>query len=547
MTIMRKAVDVMFDVLKDEGVDKIFGNPGSTEMPLMDALVGNTDFSYVLGLQEATAVGMADGYAQATGRPSFVNLHTAGGIGNGMGAIVSARATGTPIVVTAGQQDTRHLVAEPWLSGDLVALASPAVKWAAEVHRADDLGPLLRRAFAIANTHPKGPVFLSIPMDILSDPCASETPPRYPRVAEGSAPVDALSASVTRSPGSKTALLVSDTVYRRNAIKEAIEVADAWPFRVFGTPLSAYNNFPTEHRAWRGTLPADFAEIQQILEPYETILYVGDHALLAYPYTDARPIPPHSAVVQLCQDRHYAGFNLHGGQVFAGDIRATLSALALKLRRTERTAQIEQLDRERSELRAEGAAALDAKRGQSPIHCIEAASQVLELLPKGTRLVNEASSTFDAVRTYARFAADDEYYFVKGGGLGWGMPAAVGVALHDPERPVACFIGDGASMYSPQALWSAASTGANVKFIVFNNQKYDILMRVAKSLGYPQALASQFVGMTIDKPAVNFRALAETFSLPYSSVDTIPALTAAVPRLFEHSGPDLLEVSISGV
>ena len=544
---MRKAVDVLFEVLKDEGVDKIFGNPGSTEMPLMDALVGNTDFSYVLGLQEATAVGMADGYAQATGRPSFVNLHTAGGLGNGMGAIISARATRTPLVVTAGQQDTRHLVSEPWLSGNLVSLASPAVKWAAEVNRAADLGPMLRRAFAIADTHPKGPVFLSIPMDILSAPCEGEAPPRYGRVKEGPAPVDALAALIAQANGSSTALLVSDTVARSNAVSEAIQVADAWPCRVFGTPLSACNNFPTEHRAWRGMLPPDYAEMQQVLAPYETILYVGDHALLAYPYTDAHPIPLGSTVVQFCQDRHYAGFNLPGGQVLAGDLPATLSALASQLRRTERTADIEQLELERADLRAASAAALESKRGQSPIHCIEAANEVLRLLPKGTRLVNEASSTFEAVRTYAHFSADDEYYFVKGGGLGWGMPAAVGIALHDPLRPVACFIGDGASMYSPQALWSAGSTGANVKFIIFNNRKYDILMRVAKSLGFPQALASQFVGMTIDKPAVDFRALADTFSLPYSSADTISDLTSAVPLLFEHSGPAVLEVRISGL
>jgi benzoylformate decarboxylase len=125
--------------------------------------------------------------------------------------------------------------------------------------------------------------------------------------------------------------------------------------------------------------------------------------------------------------------------------------------------------------------------------------------------------------------------------------AAVGIALHDPDRPVVCFVGDGASMYSPQALWSAASASANVKFIIFNNQKYDILMRVAKSLGFPQAQASQFVGMTIDKPAVNFRALADTFSLPYSSADTISDLYSAVPLLFEHRGPAVLEVSISGL
>lgn len=542
---MRKAVDVMFEVLKDEGVTKIFGNPGSTEMPLMDALVGNDDFSYILGLQEATAVGMADGYAQATGRPSFVNLHTAGGIGNGMGAILNARATRTPMVITAGQQDTRHLTSEPWLSADLVKLASPSVKWAAEVNRAADLGPMLRRAFAIAETHPKGPVFLSIPMDVLSDSVAGPIPERYGRVIEGPAPISQIASLLQQTDPAKIAFLVSDTVARSNAVGQALDVAEALSCRVFGTPLSACNNFPTQHRGWRGMLPPDFAGIRKILTPFKLILYVGDHALLAYPCTEAQPIASGTDVVQFCQDRHYAGFNLPSGQILAGDIPATLAELASRVRLDDH--DIEKLERERSEMRQAAATALGQKRGHSPVHPVEAASHVLTLLPKGTRVVNEASSTFEAVRTYAQFGPEDEYYFVKGGGLGWAMPAAVGIALENPGRPVACFIGDGASMYSPQALWSAANSNANVKFIVFNNQKYDILMRVAKSLGFPQAQASNFVGMTMDKPAIQFHALAETFSIPYLCSNTIAELNSLVPQLFLHKGPAMLEIRISGL
>ena len=175
--MVRRARDVLIDILRDEGITHVFGNPGSTEMPLMDALVDAPDIAYVLGLQEATAVGMADGWALASGRAAFVNLHAMGGLGNAMGVLVASKASETPLVVTAGQQDTRHLMTEPWLSGDLVALAEPVTKWAKELRRGDDVGPALRRAFGIARTPPCGPVFLSLPMDILDQEAHGPTPP----------------------------------------------------------------------------------------------------------------------------------------------------------------------------------------------------------------------------------------------------------------------------------------------------------------------------------------------------------------------------------
>ena len=196
----RRARDVVLDILRDEGVTHVFGNPGSTEMPLMDALVDAPDIRYVLGLQEATAVGMADGWALACGRAAFVNLHAMGGLGNAMGVLVASKASKTPLVVTAGQQDTRHLMTEPWLSGDLVALAEPVTKWAQELRRGEDVGQALRRAFAIARTPPCGPVFLSLPMDILDQEVRARRR-RRPR-RRGSALRPTRRGSPRRSPAS---------------------------------------------------------------------------------------------------------------------------------------------------------------------------------------------------------------------------------------------------------------------------------------------------------------------------------------------------------
>src|SRR6201987_5820547 len=165
----RRGADVLLEVLSSEGVEYIFGNPGTTELPLVDALLRTPDLKYVLALQEAAAVAMADGYAQAARRPGFLNLHTAGGLGHGMGNLLNASVSQTPLVVTAGQQDTRHSVTDPLLFGNLVRIAEPAVKWAREVTAVDQLPVLVRRAFHDANAAPTGPVFLSLPMDVMEE------------------------------------------------------------------------------------------------------------------------------------------------------------------------------------------------------------------------------------------------------------------------------------------------------------------------------------------------------------------------------------------
>src|SRR6201986_4530244 len=165
----RRGADVLLEILGGDGVEYILGNPGTTELPLMDALLRTPELKYVLALQEATAVAMADGYAQAARKPGFLNLHTAGGLGHGLGNLLNACVSQTPLVVTAGQQDSRHTITDPLLFGDLVQLASPAVKWAQEVASADQLPILVRRAFNDAKAAPAGPVFLSLPMDVMEE------------------------------------------------------------------------------------------------------------------------------------------------------------------------------------------------------------------------------------------------------------------------------------------------------------------------------------------------------------------------------------------
>lgn len=548
LTPGKSGADILLDVLQDEGITKIFGNPGSTEMPLMDALVSRPEFEYVLALQEASAVGMADGYAQAGRRAAFVNLHTAGGIGNAMGALVNAKNTNTPLVVTAGQQDTRHLFREPWLAGNLVELARPVTKWAHELQSADDIAAALRRAFAIANAHPRGPVFLSLPMNLLDEPV------HVPVVQRSAAPLAAagnirglLDWLKTGQP-QRIALLLSDTVVEDDAVTEAVAAAEAIAADVYGTPLLGGNAFPTGHVAWRGVLPPDFQSIRNRLSDYDAVILVGDHALLAYPYKPVEPVPSSVTFIQISASRERFGFDSPVDIAIEGYPKPTLAAIAAATAGAMRWQKAHGgKASERARLDAALAARLDARAGQLPLHPSVAVNAVLAVLPQGVPIVNEAPSTFDAVREQLRLHEEDRYYFVRGGALGFGMPAAVGVSLLGGGQCVACFIGDGAAMYSPQALWSAKRYRTPVVFLVFNNRKYDILMRVAKGLGSPNAVQDKFVGMTIDEPAIDFAAFAKVASLQYFRFDTVDGITKDLPAVFALQEAAVVEIAISGV
>src|SRR5580698_7536408 len=327
----RRARDVLLDILRDEGITHVFGNPGSTEMPLMDALVDAPDISYILGLQEATAVGMADGWALASGRAAFVNLHAMGGLGNAMGVLVASKASETPLVVTAGQQDTRHLMTEPWLSGDLVALAAPVAKWAKELRRADDVGPALRRAFGLARTPPCGPVFLSLPMDILDQDVNHPTPPASAPPRLGPSPDAARLADKLAGfdPGRVVVLLGDDLPAAASAGLVAFAEAGGYP--VWGTQLTSRTAFPSAHPCWAGVLKPDFADMRAHFKASQAIVLVGGRAFVAYPYRDAEPVPEGVPVLHVADSPEAFGREHAAAMALLGDIGLTLAAAAARL------------------------------------------------------------------------------------------------------------------------------------------------------------------------------------------------------------------------
>jgi benzoylformate decarboxylase len=542
----RRARDVLIDILRDEGITHVFGNPGSTEMPLMDALVDAPDITYVLGLQEATAVGMADGWALASGRAAFVNLHAMGGLGNAMGVLVASKASETPLVVTAGQQDTRHLMTEPWLSGDLVALAAPVAKWAKELRRADDVGPALRRAFGLARTPPCGPVFLSLPMDILDQDVNHPTPPASAPPRLGPSPDAArLADKLAVLDPDRVVVLLGDDLPAA-ASTGLVAFAEAGGFPVWGTQLTSRTAFPSHHPCWAGVLKPDFADMRAHLKSAQAIVLVGGRAFVAYPYREAEPVPEGVAVMHIADNPEAFGREHAADIALLGDISQTLAAVAHRL--------VELLDKSKvaARLAARGARRREAREATrmdilaesatTPLSADAAVLAALDALPEDAIIANDSAATFGRVQDLMT-TEPGRYFFARGGVLGCSMPAAVGAALAT-EGWVVSFVGDGGAMYSPQALWSAAHYKARTIFVVFNNRRYGVLQNVAKSLGYANAKAGRFVGMDVADPAIDFQALAASMGVPAERADDRHAVGAAINRALKRDGPSLIEIPI---
>jgi benzoylformate decarboxylase len=550
----RPGRDLLFEVLESEGAEHIFGNPGTTELPLMDALAGRDTPAYVLALQEATAVGMADGYAQATGRPAFLNLHTSAGLGNAIGNLTNARSNGVGLVVTAGQQDRRHLAADPMLSGDLVALARPVSKWSEEVHSVDDLPVLLRRAFRDAATSPRGPVFLSIPMDLFDVESDAAVPAHSPlHRAPLAGGLDELARLLVECEPGQLALVAADDVHDSPGGLDALaEVAEVLGAPVFGSPLHGRLVFPPTHPLWAGALPPMASMIAQRLEGFRRVLFVGAQAFMVYPWSAGSPVPGGTELLHLSPDpaqvarAHPVRWGAYGDpgaslRALQGLVRLRLgqeglerSAKALAEAGEKRSAEIRRLEETARQ-----------RYDSSPLHPMAAAHALLRALPPDSAVVDEAVTTGAYVRGFHHVTRPGRYFFCKGGGLGWGMPAAAGVSLGMGGEPVLCVVGDGSAMYSPQALWSAAHQELPVVFAVVNNRQYRILKDNLRGMGGESAKRDQFVAMDVTEPAVDFIALAQSMGVEATFVEKAADAGEAVRAAWESGRTHLVEIPIS--
>jgi benzoylformate decarboxylase len=520
-------IDAMLEVLRTEGVEKIFGNPGTTELPLLDALSRAADFEYVLAVQEHSAVAMADGYARATGRTAFVNLHVAAGLANGLIGMLNARRSRTPLVVTAGQQDSRHLVEDPMLAGDLTAMAAAAAKSAVEVRRPEDVPVVLRRAFALAATPPQGPVFVSIPMDLLTEEVDVPVPDRTPLAPLG--PATGLDQAAWILAGADTpAIVAGDGVGRDGAVTQLVNLAERLGATVFHQPMHDRVNFPFTHPLHGGMLPPRNAEIRKTLSGHDVVLVVGCHAFSPHHYTPGPAIPEHMRVVQLDDDPTELGRNFAVQLGLTGGIRASLTEL------------VSQVGRRANHVRAtpppqDGRAASVVR---APLDADVAARAIAAGLPADAVLVDEAITVGVELRPLLRLTQPGSFVHTVGGGLGWGVGAAVGTSMARPDRPVVAVLGDGCALFGLQGLWSAARYHVPVLFCVMNNGEYRTLRETLSEFYGP----GQHPGLDLGRMEWSKAAL--FFGIAARRVDSDEELREIVASSGALSGPLLVDVPV---
>ena len=315
-------------VMRDEGVRRMFGNPGTTELPIMHALTEQSEISYVLGLQESVVIAMADGYARASGELVACNVHVAPGLGNAIGTLYTANVSGTPMIVTAGQQEQGHGLTEPLLYAPLVPIAQPVVKWAVEVSRIEDLPRIMRRAAKVAQTAPTGPVFISLPGDILNSSAAIDLGDTT-TVDTAARPIDAaIEALAKRILAAKSpAILAGSEIYSSHAWDEAVELADALGAPVWQQSVQTGAHFPSEHPAYMGALNRNQAQVRENLTPHDLLICLGAEVLTMSVYSAIDPLPPNTKLVQIGLRDWEMGKNWPAEIALRADLKETLQAL----------------------------------------------------------------------------------------------------------------------------------------------------------------------------------------------------------------------------
>lgn len=523
---------MVLEILVDEAVDRVFGNPGTTELPLVDRLVGEQRLRYVLGVHEGPLVAMADGYARATGRPSFVNLHVAAGTANGLIGMLNALRSRTPMVVLAGQQDSRHLIQDPMLSGDLVGLASAASKWAVEARRADEVPTLLRRAFREAANPPAGPVFVSVPMDLFDEDVPVGTPPAT-RLEHASPVFDLDPAVKVLLSGRRPAVVAGDGVGRGEAVPELVRLVESLGATVYHAPMNDRLDFPMDHPSYAGMLTPENSRIRERLDGHDVVLLAGVRAFVPHHYSPESAVGPGTRLVQVDDDPADVGRTYPAEVGLVGDVRAILRALGEKVSAAGEGRAVFSADRVIPSVAPDSGLPLDPRT---------AAATVAAHLPRSAVLVEEAITTGLLLREHLTLSEPGSFQHTVGGGLGWGIGAAVGTSLGRPGRRVVAALGDGCAMFGVQGLWTAARERVPVTFVVFSNGEYRTLKQtLARMRG---TRVDGFVGMDLDRPQVSWPSLASSFGVPGVRVKD----TDQLAMLLEGGSPDdpplLVEVPV---
>ena len=538
-------------LLKDEGITHLFGNPGTTELPIMHALKDHPDLTYVMAMQESLVVAIADGFSRASGRLVACNVHVAPGLGNAMGSLYNAQFTGTPMILTAGQQEQGHGLTEPLLYGPLVRMAEPLVKWAVEVTRLEDLPRIVRRAAKIATTPPTGPVFMSLPGDILNSEAGIELG-RSTRVDTRVRPSDeALQALVLRIlRAERPVIIAGDEIVKSDALQEAASLGEALGCPAYQQSAPYGAHFLSESPCFMGALTRSQPQVREVLSPYDLLIVLGADPLRMSVYSEVEPLPEALPIVQIGLVDWDLAKNFGAEIALKADVKETLRALvpALKVKggaalearakqgiaalagknwTAKRTMLVEQISR---------------SKDRSPIDPDYLTLQLAEAMPANAILVDEGLTSSRPMLSLRPHRPRYGYHALASGGIGWGLPASVGVSLANPASPVVCFSGDGSAMYSIQALWTAAHHKLPLNVVIANNGGYRIIKQRLLSFHGDD----NYIGMDFANPPVDFAGIAKSLGLEAMRISDPKDLKSELAAAFRRPGTKLIEVMVDG-
>lgn len=545
----RNAGQALVDQLVACGAEYVFGNPGTTEYAVLDAIGQTEGIDFVLTLHEGAAVSAAIGYARASGKVGVVEVHAAPGLGNALGMIYDAMVGETPLLVYVGQVEQSAYYLEPLLSGDLVSLARPVTKWAYEVHTADEVPQVVRRAMKVALTPPYGPVLVSVPMDIAEQRCDAVVEPHRPLRTRTRPDPDAVIEAAEVILGATNPIVVTgDGIARSGAVDEVARLA-----HLIGAPLRGGFLFETaidpDDRLGGERLNAGAAETNAVLRNHDVVVVAGSKL-----HKQLFPIAGDQAagarVVHISADPWELGKNQSGTLVW-GDERLALTDLVDAIEERVTAGHLRAWDKRclavKDELRAAAQRQLDADRrtwDAMPMTPARAAYEIGRALPDGVCIADESLTSSAAVARYLRLERR-QWFRGRGGGIGEGLPTTVGVKLARPDQPVVGLVSDGASMYAPTALWTAAHHGIPVVWIVLNNRIYRILEDNAVRRRAPSRAGMPFVGTDLSEPPIDFVQVAAGFGVRAHRVEDPGELAGVVSAAIAADEPVLIEVVIA--
>lgn len=544
-------------MLVQAGVRHFFGNPGTTELPLQDALCGESRLQYILGLHEVPVMAMADGYAMASRSVGVVNLHVSCGLGNAMGMLYNAHREGTPLLVTAGQSDRRIRFEEPILWGDMVGVTRPWTKWSCEVERVEDVPAAVRRALQTALTPPTGPVFLSLPIDVQSAEAELDLTPAAKLDRRVRPPREALRrAAEVLASAKNPAILAGSRTVEADAVAALVAVSERLGAPVFSENATSHGRlpFPCDHPLYGQQIPLWAPDIRKLLAEHDAVLVTGMDLLRMYVHHDPpQAVPPSCKLVQLDENPWQIGKNYPVEVGLIGDVQSglveldeCLSSTLNESQRTEVRARTERHAKKIAAARAELRSQLEQERAERPMTALTLADAIGRVLPPNAALIEEAVTTTEhRIERLGLLKNTDGYFAHRGWALGWGLGCALGVKLAWPERPTLALLGDGSATFGIQGLWSAARYRIPVVFVVCNNGQYRILKDGSRMLGLPNAKQGKFLGMDLGEPAIDFVKLAESFGVAAKRIAEPNELADAVRDGLQGERPLLIDVPLA--